>query len=61
MNEMKLSFKRGQRIRFYDRFGNIKTGTYVMASSQEGYVVLNMGGKHGTPYVCNINSIIPAK
>lgn len=51
-------YARGQRITFVDRFGKKSTGKYVMASSADGYVVLNMGGRHGTPAVVAISSII---
>ena len=56
LNESKLDFKRGQKIRYWDRFGNVKKGTYALASSAEGYVVLDTG--KGQPHVCPIKSII---
>lgn len=60
LNEMKLDFKRGQRIKFYTPTGELRAGKYVMASSAEGYVVLDMGGQYGTPKVVPISSIVPA-
>jgi len=59
LNETKLNFKRGQRIKFADHRGEIRVGKYVMASSAEGYIVLNMGGVYGTPKVVPISSIVP--
>lgn len=59
LNEMKLNFKRGQRIKFYTPTGEIRAGSYVMAGSAEGYIVLNMGGKYGTPKVIPISAITP--
>lgn len=62
LNEAKLSFTRGQLIRFYDGDDNVvMRGRYVMASSAEGYIVLNMGGRHGTPKVIPISKIISKK
>lgn len=59
LNEMKLDFKRGQRIKFYDHKGELRAGKYIMAGSAEGYVVLNMGGAYGTPKVVPITAIVP--
>lgn len=59
LNEMKLDFKRGQRIKFTDHRGDVRVGKYVMASSAEGYIVLDMGGNYGTPKVIPIDKIIP--
>lgn len=56
LNEMKYNFKRGQRIKYIASGGAYKTGTYVMASSAEGYVVLDRG--NGQPVVVAINRII---
>lgn len=58
LNEAKYNFKRGQKIKFWDRFGNAKAGTYAMASSAEDCVVLNVGGRYGTPQVVHIKSIV---
>ena len=60
LNETKLNFKRGQRIKFRTPTGELRAGKYVMASSSEGYIVLNMGGAYGTPKVVPISSIVPA-
>ena len=60
LNEMKLDFRRGDRIKFYTPTGELRVGKYVMASSAEGYVVLDMGGQYGTPKVVPISSIVPA-
>lgn len=59
LNETKLDFKRGQRIKFVDPKGKTQVGKYVMASSAEGFVVLDMGGNYGTPKVVAISSIVP--
>ena len=59
LNEAKLNFKRGQRIKFYTPTGKLRAGKYVMASSAKGYVVLDMGGEYGTPQVVPISSIVP--
>ena len=56
LNEMKLDFKRGQKIKYIASGGEHKTGTYVMASSAEGHVVLDRG--NGQPVVVAINRII---
>lgn len=53
---MKLDFKRGQKIKYIASGGEHKTGTYVMASSAEGHVVLDRG--NGQPVVVAINRII---
>ncbi len=57
LNEMKLDFKRGQTIKYFNHIGKIKFGTYVMASSAEGYVVLDKGD--GQPVVVPIDKIWP--
>lgn len=57
LNEMKLNFKRGQKIGYRGVNGEIKHGTYVMASSAEGYIVLNIGGRHGIPKVVPLSAI----
>lgn len=59
LNETKLDFKRGQRIKFYDHKGELRAGKYIMASSAEGYIVLDMGGNYGTPKVVPISSVVP--
>ena len=59
LNETKLNFKRGQRIKFYDHKGELRAGKYLMASSAEGYIVLDMGGAYGTPKVVAVDSIVP--
>lgn len=59
LNEMKLDFKRGQRIKFTDKDGMIHAGTYVMASSYADHIVVNMGGRYGRPAVVPIDKIIP--
>ncbi len=51
-------WKRGDTIKWIDARGQNRTGKYVMASSAYGYIVVNTGGKHGTPAVVAINSII---
>lgn len=61
LNEMKLqdkgyNFKRGQKIKYIASGGQYKIGTYVMASSAEGHVVLDRG--NGQPVVVAINRII---
>lgn len=58
LNEAKYSFKRGQRIKYIDRFGKECRGTYVMASSADDYVVLNVGGAYGRPAVVHIDAIV---
>jgi hypothetical protein len=55
LNEMKLDFKRGQKISYKDNRGGISHGTYVMASSAEGYIVLDRG--NGQPVVVPIDKI----
>ena len=55
LNETKLDFKHGQRIKYFDSLGRVKFGTYVMASSAEGYVVLDKGD--GQPVVIPIDKI----
>ena len=55
LNEMKLDFKRGQRIKYFDHIGKIQFGKYVMASSEEGYVVLDRG--NGQPVVVPVDKI----
>lgn len=57
LNEMKLPFKRGQKISFKTRDGKIQHGKYVMASSADGYIVVNIGGRHGTPKVVPLSAI----
>lgn len=57
LNESKLDFRRGQKISYRGTNGEIKHGTYVMASSAEGYIVLNIGGRHGTPKVVPLSAI----
>jgi len=59
LNEMKLNFKRGQKIKYIASGGEHRTGTYVMASSVEGYVVLDRG--NGQPIVVPLNKIIKQK
>lgn len=59
LNEIKLDFKRGQRIKFTDHRGDVRVGKYVMAGSAEGYIVLDMGGNYGTPKVVPITAIVP--
>lgn len=62
LNEAKLSFTRGQLIRFYDGDDNtVMRGRYVMASSVEGYIVVNVGGRYGRPKVVPISRIIRLK
>lgn len=56
LNETKLDFKRGQMIKYIASGGQHKSGTYVMASSADGYVVLDRG--NGQPVVVAINRII---
>mgnify|MGYP007040117562 CR=1 FL=1 len=56
MNELKYSFKRGDKIKYTDRFGKLCKGTYVMASSADGYLVLNRG--NGQPVVIPVEKII---
>lgn len=56
INETKLNFKRGQKIKYISTGGEYRTGTYVMASSAEGYVVLDRG--NGQPVVVATNRII---
>lgn len=57
MNESRYTYKRGQTIKYTDRFGKEQKGKYVMASSAEGYIVLNAGGPHGRPVVVHEDSI----
>lgn len=57
LNESKMDFKRGQRIKFMDG-DKIKVGKYVMASSADGYIVLNMGGKYVTPKVVPVDKVV---
>lgn len=54
---MKLPFKRGQKISYKAINGDIKHGTYVMASSAEGYIVINTGGQYGIPKVIPLSAI----
>ena len=56
LNEMKLDFRRGQKIKYIASGGEHRTGTYAFASSAEGYVVLDRG--NGQPIVVAINRII---
>lgn len=56
LNEMKLDFKRGQKIKWID--STVREGRYVMASSREGYIVVSLGGRYGTPKVIPIDKII---
>lgn len=58
MNESNFTFKRGQKIKFTNSRGDVQTGSYVMASSASGYIVLNVGGAHGRAQVVHTNSII---
>lgn len=58
LNEMKLNFKRGQQIKWIDVRGQERKGTYVMASSAEGYIVVNAGGHYGIPAVVPIDKIV---
>lgn len=55
LNEMKLDFKRGQKISYRRHNGSIGHGTYVMASSAEGYIVLDRG--NGQPAVVPLSAI----
>lgn len=55
LNEMKLDFKRGQKISYRNHLGQVQHGTYVMASSAEGYIVLNRG--NGQPVVVPLDKI----
>lgn len=55
LNEMKLNFKRGQKISYRKVNGEIGHGTYVMASSAEGYIVLDRG--NGQPVVVPMTAI----
>jgi len=57
LNEVKMPFKRGQKISYKTNDGKVGHGTYVMASSVDGYVVLNTGGRHGTPKVVPLTAI----
>ena len=52
---MKLNFKRGQKISYKDTKGVVRHGTYVMASSAEGYIVLDRG--NGQPVVVALSAI----
>lgn len=58
LNERLHNWRRGDRVKFFDRFGHPQQGTYVMASSDPSYIVLNMGGKHGQPNVVHIKNVI---
>jgi len=56
LNEMKIKFKRGQKITYITPLGQEKNARYVMASSAEGYVVADRG--NGQPVVIPIEKII---
>jgi hypothetical protein len=60
LNEMKLdpSFKRGAVVWFKVPGGKASHGKFVMAASAPGYIVLNMGGAHGTPKVVSLDSVL---
>ncbi len=58
LNQNKNPYHRGDRIKFIGHDGKMRQGTYVMASSLDGAIVLNMGGRHGTPQVVDLNSVI---
>lgn len=57
LDEMTLPFKRGERVKYIDRFGKVKAGRFVMASSMPGHIVLNVGGAHGRPAVVSVESV----
>lgn len=50
LNEMKLDFKRGQKIKYFDHIGKIHIGTYIMAGSKENTIVLDSGCGNGTGF-----------
>jgi heptaprenylglyceryl phosphate synthase len=56
LNENKFSYTRGDKIKYLDKFHKLQQGTYVMASSAEGYIVLDIG--HGVPKVVHIDNVI---
>jgi hypothetical protein len=49
----------GDRVTVLDRFGKERTGTAVMRGPY-GWV-LNMGGRHGTPYVAPAGDVVRVK
>lgn len=59
MNENSSPYKRGDIVHYWDRFGNQQKGKYVMASSADGYIVINAGGQHGRAVVVNLKSCLP--
>lgn len=52
------TFKRGQRIVWQGHMGGLLGGNYVMKSSAEGYIVVDMGGKYGKAQVVDVDSIV---
>jgi hypothetical protein len=48
----------GDRVTIVDRLGKRATGTVVMKSTNPGWYVLNMGGRHGTPGLATPKDIV---
>jgi hypothetical protein len=57
LNEAKSDFKRGDTINYTLPNGQKGKGKYVMASSAEGYIVINTGGQYGTAKVISLDFI----
>lgn len=53
-------YARGDRVWFYDRFGHKRSGTIVF-EREDGYLTLNIGGRHGTPQVIHIDDVVERK
>ena len=58
LNEIKMDYKRGQRITYRTPRGEVARGSFVMASSADGCIVVNTGGRYGVARVVNIRDII---
>ena len=53
-----LNLKHGDRVTFVDRFGAERTGRVNGLLVFPDHVVLDMGGRHGTPQVVDMSSTI---
>lgn len=50
--------RRGDRVTFTDRFGHYRTGRAQALLLFPDHVVLNMGGRHGTPQVVDASNYV---
>lgn len=51
----------GDRVTYLDRFGKERTGTATIINRKADVVVLNMGGRYGTPACAGPDQIVKVR